>query len=202
MVKLMSLYGLLQPFASTGPASARRTTLRRLTLLTNLVLVVLFAGVLTVAPAIEAQPPWAEGGKGDKDEQKEKREKQRSENGDSDKRSSRDATASPVRRGEYFGDQHRATVQNYYHEQFRTGRCPPGLAKKGNGCMPPGQAKKWAIGRPLPRDVIFYDVPQELVVQIGSPPAGYRYARVANDILLIAVGTGMVIDAIQDLGRT
>jgi Ni/Co efflux regulator RcnB len=49
--------------------------------------------------------------------------------------------------------------------------------------------------------VIFYDVPQGLVVQIGSPPAGYRYARVANDILLIAVGTGMVIDAIQDLGR-
>jgi Ni/Co efflux regulator RcnB len=66
--------------------------------------------------------------------------------------------------------------------------------------MPPGQAKKWAIGRPLPRDVIFYDVPQDLVVQIGIPAAGYRYARVANDILLIAVGTGMVVDAIQDLG--
>lgn len=57
------------------------------------------------------------------------------------------------------------------------------------------------LARPLPRDVIFYDVPQGLVVQIGSPPAGYRYARVANDILLIAVGSGMVIDAIQDLGR-
>ena len=92
-------------------------------------------------------------------------------------------------------------MHDYYREQFRTGRCPPGLAKKHNGCMPPGQAKKWTIGRPLPRDVIFYDVPQELVVQIGSPPAGYRYARVANDILLIAVGTGMVIDAIQDLGK-
>ena len=125
-----------------------------------------------------------------------------SDKGDSDKRSSRDATASTVRQGEYFGDQHRAIVQNYYHEQSRTGRCPPGLAKKGNGCMPPGQAKKWAVGRPLPRDVIFYDVPRELVVQIGGPPAGYRYARVASDILLIAVGTGMVIDAIQDLGRT
>jgi Ni/Co efflux regulator RcnB len=175
--------------------------LRHLALQTNVVLVVLIAGVLTVAPAVVAQPPWAGSGKGEKDEQKEKREKQRSEQGNSDKRSSRDATAS-VRRGEYFGDQHRAIVQNYYHEQFRTGRCPPGLAKKGNGCMPPGQAKKWAIGRALPRDVIFYDVPQELVVQIGSPPAGYRYARVANDILLIAVGTGMVIDAIQDLGRT
>jgi Ni/Co efflux regulator RcnB len=173
--------------------------LRRLALQTNLLLVVI-TGILVLAPAIGAQPPWAGGGKGEKDEQKGNREKQKSEKGDSDNRSSRDA--STVRRGEYFGDQHRVVVQNYYHEQFRTGRCPPGLAKKGNGCMPPGQAKKWAIGRPLPRDVIFYEVPRELVVQIGSPPAGYRYARVANDILLIAVGTGMVIDAIQDLGRT
>jgi len=169
---------------------------------TNLLLVVLITGILVLAPAIEAQPPWAGGGKGEKDEQKEKHEKQKSEQGDSDKRSSRGVPASTFRRGEYFGDQHRMIVQNYYHEQFRVGRCPPGLAKKGNGCMPPGQAKKWAIGRALPRDVIFYDVPQELVVQIGTPPAGYRYARVANDILLIAVGTGMVIDAIQDLGRT
>jgi Ni/Co efflux regulator RcnB len=165
---------------------------KRIALQTNLVLVVLIAGILALAPAVAAQPPWAGGGKG---------EKQKSEKGDSDTRSSRDATASTVRRGEYFGDQHRVTVNDYYREQFRTGRCPPGLAKKRNGCMPPGQAKKWAIGRPLPRDVIFYDVPQELVVKIGLPPAGYRYARVATDILLIAVGTGMVIDAIQDLGR-
>jgi Ni/Co efflux regulator RcnB len=33
------------------------------------------------------------------------------------------------------------------------------------------------------------------------PPSGYRYVRVASDILLIAAGTGMVVDAIQDLGR-
>ncbi|WP_294171817.1 hypothetical protein [uncultured Sphingomonas sp.] len=29
------------------------------------------------------------------------------------------------------------------------GNCPPGLAKKGNGCLPPGQAKK-LVGRALP----------------------------------------------------
>jgi len=39
-------------------------------------------------------------------------------------------------------------------------------------------------------------------LQIGSPPSGYRYVRVASDILLMAVGTRMVVDAIQDLGRT
>ncbi len=67
--------------------------------------------------------------------------------------------------------------------------------------MPPGQAKKWRTGRPLPRDVIYYDVPQRLVVQLGVPPAGHKYVRVASDILLIAVGTAMVVDAIDDLGR-
>jgi hypothetical protein len=38
-------------------------------------------------------------------------------------------------------------------------------------------------------------------VQIGVPPSGYRYVRVASDILMIAIGTGMVVDAIRDLGR-
>ena len=67
--------------------------------------------------------------------------------------------------------------------------------------MPPGQAKKWQIGSPIPRDVVYYDLPPQLVVQIGAPPAGYRYVRAAADILLIAIGTGIVIDALQDLGR-
>jgi hypothetical protein len=31
---------------------------------------------------------------------------------------------------------------------YGAGGCPPGLAKKGNGCMPPGQAAKF-IGQPL-----------------------------------------------------
>jgi Ni/Co efflux regulator RcnB len=101
----------------------------------------------------------------------------------------------------HFGDQHRRIAHDYYGEQFRSGHCPPGLAKKNNGCMPPGQARKWAVGRPLPRQVVYYDVPPSLVVQFGRPPSGYRYVRVASDILLIALGTGMVIDAMQDLGR-
>ncbi|HSB72206.1 MAG TPA: hypothetical protein VLT62_23000 [Candidatus Methylomirabilis sp.] len=105
-------------------------------------------------------------------------------------------------RGErHFGDSHRAHVREYYAGEFHAGRCPPGLAKKRNGCMPPGQAKKWRVGQPLPRDVIFYELPPTLTVQIGVPPPGYRFVRVASDILMIAIGTGLVVDAIQDLGR-
>ena len=102
----------------------------------------------------------------------------------------------------YFGDQHRHAVNTYYADYQRQGkRCPPGLAKKNNGCIPPGQARKWHTGQPLPRDVVYYNVPQPLVVQLGVPPQGHKYVRVGADILLIAVGSRMVVDGITDLGR-
>ena len=102
----------------------------------------------------------------------------------------------------HFGESQHAAVQGWYEKQIKAGHCPPGLAKKHNGCLPPGQAKKrWAVGRPLPREVTFYDLPPPLVVELGPPPSGYRYARVANDVLLLALSNGMVVDAITDLGR-
>ncbi len=100
-----------------------------------------------------------------------------------------------------FGDDHRRVVNDYYGPQIRGGKCPPGLAKKGNGCMPPGQARKWMMGRPLPRDVMFYELPHDLIVRMPPPPPGHRYVRVAGDVLLIAVGTSMVVDALQDILR-
>ncbi len=101
----------------------------------------------------------------------------------------------------HFGDHERVVVHDYYEERERRGHCPPGLRKKHNGCMPPGQAKKWHKGRPLPRGVIYHDLPPRIIIEIGAPPAGHKYVRVAADILLIAVGTGIVVDAIEDLGR-
>lgn len=100
-----------------------------------------------------------------------------------------------------IGERERVVIREYYVEEIRGGRCPPGLAKKRNGCLPPGQAKKWAKGKKLPREVIFHELPPALVVKLELPPTGYRYVRVANDILMIALGTGLVVDAIQDLGR-
>lgn len=100
----------------------------------------------------------------------------------------------------YFRDQHRVVINQYYADEFSHGRCPPGLAKKNNGCRPPGQAKKWQLGQPLPREVIYYPLPPQVLVNFGPPPPGAQFVRVANDILLIAVGTGMVLDALADLG--
>lgn len=99
-----------------------------------------------------------------------------------------------------FGDADRRVVRDYYAQPRHAAHCPPGLAKKGNGCQPPGQAKRWAIGRPLPRDVVFYEVPRDLIVVLPPPPPRHRYVRVDSDILMIAIGTGMVLDGIQNLG--
>lgn len=105
-----------------------------------------------------------------------------------------------ARQGGYFEPRHHQVVRDMYGAQIEQGRCPPGLAKKGNGCLPPGQAKKWTIGQPLPAGVTLYPVPLELRQRLGPPPAGYKYVRAASDILLIAIGTSMVVDAIEDLG--
>jgi hypothetical protein len=94
----------------------------------------------------------------------------------------------------------RTLIREYYGAQIAQGKCPPGLAKKNNGCQPPGQTKKWSRGRPLPGDVVYHALPRDLAIRLNAP-TGARYVRVAADILLIAAGTGMVLDAIEDLSR-
>ena len=97
-------------------------------------------------------------------------------------------------------DRDRNSVYTYYRNDFAAGNCPAGLAKKNNGCLPPGQAKKlWAMGQPLPGTVMFYPLPGPLLMQLTPAPTGYQYVRVANDILLMAVGTRMITAAIADL---
>ena len=178
---------------------------------TNAVLALAFAGLLFAGSAFADKPAWAGGDKEehgeehgekhgkDKHDKKDKQEKN-DEHGKKDKHGEyANDERSPVRVNGYFAEPQRVVVREYYVDQYRGGRCPPGLLKKRNNCLPPGQAKKWVVGRPLPREVVYYAVPEPLVVQIGLPPPGYRYVRVASDILLLTVGTGMVIDAIQGL---
>jgi Ni/Co efflux regulator RcnB len=172
---------------------------------TNFSLAVALAGMLAIGSAMADKPSWAGGGKQSSDrdarqssaggDNSHRNEYTKGERHDAYDRSSRDDG-----RNRHFEDRHRASVRDYYAEHYRGGRCPPGLAKKHNGCIPPGHARKWHIGQPLARDVIYYSVPQTLVLELGQPPYGYRYVRVASDILLMAIGTGLIIDAIQDLG--
>jgi len=163
-------------------------------------LAIFIAGILAATPSLADKPPWAGGGKGGKHGQKDWHENREGNDWAHGGKPPHEQGGQAVRERGYFDDHHRVIVHDYYAGQFQVGRCPPGLAKKHNGCVPPGQAKKWAMGQPLPRDVVIYGLPSTIIGQIGMPPAGYRYVRVANDILLISTGTRMVVDAILDLG--
>jgi hypothetical protein len=60
----------------------------------------------------------------------------------------------------------------------------------------------WAaadIGHPLPAGVVVQPVPPVLVTRLGRPPAGYEYVLVDGDLVKLAVGTRLVIDAISAL---
>ena len=100
----------------------------------------------------------------------------------------------------HFGDSDRYIINDYYGGEFSRGHCPPGLARKHNGCMPPGQARKWHRGHPLPREVVYYPLPYDLVERLPPPPPRHRYVRVGGDVLLLS-GSSVVVDAIIDIGR-
>ena len=153
---------------------------------------------LATAPVYADKPEWAGGGKNKGGDQGERGKGGGKGNGQGGNRGN--GSDVNVNIGAYFGGSQRQAVHDYYGSQFKSGKCPPGLAKKNNGCQPPGQAKKWSRGYALPSDVVYYPVPSTLIARLGQPPSGYKYVRVASDILLISIGTSMVIDAIEDLG--
>lgn len=170
--------------------------------------------VFTAVPSLAEKPDWAGGGKQGKQEEHQKHgDKHSGKHSQKEHRTDRLDNPAPVGRlsssgalvniqiGSYFADPQRVVVREYYEPRVRAGKCPPGLKKKDNGCLPPGQAKNWRRGQPLPAEVVYYTVPQAVQVRLGTPPSGHRFVRVASDILLIAIGTSMVIDAIEDLGR-
>jgi len=108
--------------------------------------------------------------------------------------------AREIKQGAYFNDRHREDVRRYYVEHYGGKKgCPPGLAKKHNGCLPPGQARKWAVGQPLPRDVVVYTVPQPVLTYLPPAPVGYRYERVGGDLVLIHIGDRVVVDIMLNL---
>jgi hypothetical protein len=95
--------------------------------------------------------------------------------------------------GIMFDSYDQAVIREYLSKEYKK-NCPPGLAKKGNGCLPPGQAKKYIIGQPL--QVAWQNLPQDLVAMMGSVPSGYKYVMVDRDVLLISEASKKVIDAV------
>jgi hypothetical protein len=88
----------------------------------------------------------------------------------------------------------RGIIFNYL-EDHRYPHCPPGLAKKRNGCLPPGIAKKYALGQPLPPGIAGKHLPRDLLGQL-HPMSGYQYVQVDQDVLLVSEATKKVVDAV------
>jgi len=152
----------------------------------------LLAGALALAlPAWAEKPDHAGGKHKDKSEKHEQKEEKKAEK-------HAEKHHDGPRQGAYFDDRHRQSVHHYY-ASYGGKKCPPGLAKKHNGCMPPGHAKRWEVGHRLPSTVTYYTVPQPILVTLPPPPPQYRYVRVDADVLLVAIGTMMVIDGINGM---
>ena len=101
-----------------------------------------------------------------------------------------------------FNDTQRGAAQSYFVNTYGRGNCPPGLAKKNNGCLPPGQAKKrYVVGQPLPKGIVLAELPSDLSVRLGVAPSGYRYGLLDGDLVKLAVGTMLVVDAIEGFVR-
>jgi hypothetical protein len=101
-----------------------------------------------------------------------------------------------------FNATQREAARSYFVKEHGRGNCPPGLAKKHNGCLPPGQAKKrYVVGHSLPQGIVVEELPVELSVRIGPAPPGYRYGILDGDLVKLAVGTMLVVDAIEGLVR-
>ena len=93
-----------------------------------------------------------------------------------------------------FDDERRGSIRSYLREEYQH-RCPPGLADKGPGCMPPGQAKlRYRIGEPFVLER--HPLPEALIVRLGPPPAGAFYTRVDDDVLLVSEASKKIIDAV------
>jgi hypothetical protein len=74
--------------------------------------------------------------------------------------------------------------------------CPPGLAKKNNGCLPPGQAKRlFNQGQRLPRGYNYYTdysrIPRTYRDQYGLTPDN-RYIYRDNSIYVVDPRTSVV----------
>lgn len=72
--------------------------------------------------------------------------------------------------------------------------CPPGLAKKAVPCVPPGHAKAWRMGERLPSDLRWYEVRDWNRYGLPAPPPGSQYVLIDNEILRVAIATGIILD--------
>lgn len=70
----------------------------------------------------------------------------------------------------------------------------------GYGALPPGVAKNLARGKPLPPGIAKKTVPAGMLGRLPRH-AGYEWRVAGNDLVLVAVATGIVADVLSGVFR-
>lgn len=100
-----------------------------------------------------------------------------------------------------FDNGAKQAVRSNYGSSYAGKSCPPGLAKKNNGCLPPGRAKKYNRGDIVQESATLCRIPGSLEVKLKLLPAGYVYRYVDGEVLVVAEAALKVIDAVVLLSR-
>ena len=155
------------------------------------------ASLLMAGSAI-AKKDGDEHDKGNKHSQKHEKQEEKAEK-KAEKRAEKQHREA-IKQGAYFNDQQRILVREYYTTRYSNNkRCPPGLAKKNNGCLPPGQVQDLIVGQPVPKNVTVYQVAQPVIRKLPPAPVGYRYERIGGDIVLVQQENNIIVDIIKGL---
>ncbi len=92
---------------------------------------------------------------------------------------------------------HHAGHQGAHHGASRG--CPPGLAKKNEGCLPPGQARKLARGDRLPAHLSRYNIPSRYQDRYRDN-RDYQYRYEDQSIYRVNRRSGIIDSVISALG--
>ena len=164
----------------------------------SLRIVALAIASLLMAGSAIAKKDGDENDKGNKHSQKHEKQEEKAEK-KAEKRAEKQHRED-IKQGAYFNDQQRILVREYYTTRYSNNkRCPPGLAKKNNGCLPPGQVQDLVVGQPVPKNVTVYQVAQPVIRKLPPAPVGYRYERIGGDIVLVQQENNIIVDIIKGL---
>jgi hypothetical protein len=108
-------------------------------------------------------------------------------------------TAAPALAKPGKANPHATSHGQIHNGQTHTGHaCPPGLAKKNNGCLPPGQARKlFATGQRIPSSYTYSrydDIPLALRDRL---PTGQNYIYRDQTVYVVDPRTRLVTSIIN-----
>ena len=90
---------------------------------------------------------------------------------------------------------HKGKPKGAIGSKDKTAMLPPGLAKSGT--LPPGLERQYQRNGTLPPGLQKRQLPDELARTLPRRSSQYERVVVGNDVILIAVATGIILDILE-----